>query len=907
LSFYDAALKVIAMGIPVFPCVPGRKNPLTPRGFLQASTDEATVRQWAQQWPDANLAIPTGLTSGLIVLDVDRDEGKDGEAELAKLTAMYGDLPPTLQARTPRGGLHLFWKSPGQKLQCRTNYPAPSLDVRADGGYVVIAPSVTERGRYAWTRGGSPADCPPWLLDILLHRGNAVAERVEAEARETCSEPVDSSDEKRIRKALQFIRADDYDTWIKIGMAIHSKYSNVLGFLLWDDWSRTAPHKYDKCESQKKWDTFKRRAGGVTLGTLFDYAKRGGWMPEPDPLVALARRRRNSAAALQDQHPVKPVVVLPHGEQTISETGRILGALLAETEDFFVRGGAVVKLVPDADGFPRLEDIKPATLASDFESVAELFTIRVDRSGIPKMVPAVCPENIAKLIAASGAFREAMRLIRVLTRCPVLIERAGRLVQISGYDRESGILAAGEMAETMDLAEARRLLGEMLAGFRFATPGDRARALAALITPAFIFSGLVKNLRAPVDLGEANASQTGKGYRNKLTAALYSQTVKTVTQQRAGVGSMEESFNMALIRGANFIAIDNVRGKIDSPSFESFLTEDTYLARAPFREPVEIDPRRVIIMLTSNKANLTPDLANRAACVRLMRQPEGHVFANYPEGDILEHVRAHHARYLGAVFAIVRAWHEAGKPRTAETRHDFRPWAQTLDWITRNLLDAGPLLDGHRETQERMTNPTLNWLRDVAIQMIRAQRCGKWLRASAILDLTAESEAALPGYSEMSQLEDPEMRKSAQQKVGRRMAICFGENDILSLDGMTVERRIVFDPAARYDIREYQFSAAADEPSAPVPPAAAASRPPSGPAGDSPESTRCGYGAADGAADESADETRIAANAADASAKSESRVFAMEEDGVIWGGKAGVSRIAAVADTALEEEDEFYP
>ena len=456
----------------------------------------------------------------------------------------------------------------------------------------------------------------------------------------------------------------------------------------------------------------------------------------------------------------------------------------------------------DQGGVPHLEDVKPASLASDFETVAVL--VRMD-NGKPK--PAICPEQTAKLIAASAAFREALPPIHVLTHCPVLIERNEGLIQVAGYDRQSGIFAGGEPAELMDLAVARRVLCEMLDGFHFATPADRARALAAIITPALVFGGLLKG-RAPVDLGEADASQTGKGYRNKLTAAIYAQSVKAVTQQRAGVGSMEESFNMALIRGANFIALDNVRGKIDSPSFESFLTEDTYHARAPFREPIEIDPRRVVIMLTSNKADVTPDLANRASCVRLLKQRDGYIFARYPEGDILEHVRAEQPRYLGAVFAIVEAWVIAGRPRTTETRHDFRPWAQTLDWITRNLLDAGPLLDGHRETQARMTNPVLNWLRDVAIDVIHAQQAGAWLRAGDLIDLLAETGTETPGLPEQADLTDPDTRKAAQQATGRRMGLCFRAGDTVTLDGMTIERRETEDLERRKLMREYRFAAA---------------------------------------------------------------------------------------------------
>ena len=64
--------------------------------------------------------------------------------------------------------------------------------------------------------------------------------------------------------------------------------------------------------------------------------------------------------------------------------------------------------------------------------------------------------------------------------------------------------------------------------------GERLRPMTDT-TPKPLLGG-----RAPIDLGEADASQSGKGYRNKLTAAIYAQTVRTVTQQRGGVGSMEE-------------------------------------------------------------------------------------------------------------------------------------------------------------------------------------------------------------------------------------------------------------------------------------------------------------------------------------------------------------------------------
>jgi hypothetical protein len=53
---------------------------------------------------------------------------------------------------------------------------------------------------------------------------------------------------------------------------------------------------------------------------------------------------------------------------------------------------------------------------------------------------------------------------------------------------------------------------------------------------------VVKNA---LDLSEADQSQAGKGYRNKIATAIYREMVKSVTQRRGGVGSLEETFNAA--------------------------------------------------------------------------------------------------------------------------------------------------------------------------------------------------------------------------------------------------------------------------------------------------------------------------------------------------------------------------
>jgi len=86
-----------------------------------------------------------------------------------------------------------------------------------------------------------------------------------------------ADDEAKIKDALCYIPADNYDSWIEMGMALHS-WNSQRGLNVWTEWSRTSPEKYDQSGLPKRWSGFEsERPGGVTLGTLFEYAKQGGW------------------------------------------------------------------------------------------------------------------------------------------------------------------------------------------------------------------------------------------------------------------------------------------------------------------------------------------------------------------------------------------------------------------------------------------------------------------------------------------------------------------------------------------------------------------------------------------------------------------------------------------------------
>lgn len=181
-----AALELGAQGKPVFPCDPVNKRPLVATGFKAATTDQTIISTWWKQWPGAMIGIPTGEPSGVFVLDIDHDEGQglDGFAALAAMEAAHGPLPETRTQRTPRGGEHRLFLWPGFKIKNSASKLGAGLDIRGDGGYVMVAPSVNSDGvPYEWIRDSEPVAAPPWLLVLLDGQKSAAGARAGAAAR----------------------------------------------------------------------------------------------------------------------------------------------------------------------------------------------------------------------------------------------------------------------------------------------------------------------------------------------------------------------------------------------------------------------------------------------------------------------------------------------------------------------------------------------------------------------------------------------------------------------------------------------------------------------------------------------------------------------------------------------------
>jgi hypothetical protein len=156
------ALEIVACGAPVFPC-DGRKRPAIAlvdggHGHLDAVTDPDGVRELFARASHARLlGVPTGERSGFDVLDIDpRHGGRLWEAEHADR------LPRTRMHSTQHDGRHrLFRHADG--VRNRGGHPAAGVDVRGEGGYIIMPPS---QG-YSVIDDAPIAPWPEWLLKVV--------------------------------------------------------------------------------------------------------------------------------------------------------------------------------------------------------------------------------------------------------------------------------------------------------------------------------------------------------------------------------------------------------------------------------------------------------------------------------------------------------------------------------------------------------------------------------------------------------------------------------------------------------------------------------------------------------------------------------------------------------------------
>ena len=269
-SLLDYALAYARLGWYVIPLEPGGKRPLgrmVPNGQHDATLNPDTIRRWWTTQPDANIGIVLA-PSGLVAVDLDPRNG--GIETMDVLEAQHGRLESDVYAFTGGGGEHRVFTLPAGLSVSLPGKLGPGVDLKVNG-YIVAEPSVHTSGKqYQWEASSSPLDgmvpspLPDWLRNLAAPPSVPDVAQPVAVTAEQWDE---------IQRALPAIDADDRDTWIRVGMALHSTGCGQAAFTAWDQWSQRSD-KYDARDQMRVWRSFKSKGlAGVTYRSIFAMAQ----------------------------------------------------------------------------------------------------------------------------------------------------------------------------------------------------------------------------------------------------------------------------------------------------------------------------------------------------------------------------------------------------------------------------------------------------------------------------------------------------------------------------------------------------------------------------------------------------------------------------------------------------------
>lgn len=536
--------------------------------------------------------------------------------------------------------------------------------------------------------------------------------------------------------------------------------------------------------------------------------------PSPESLLRGGQQSSDSKPALVDRcpdAPLLPTAYLPGDITTIRESAIGLMQALSKTGSVFNFRNRVVTLESEPDKLLALEALSKTRLPSYAERYVQFRRKEWIKGGesIRDLPRAFSQRHAGSILACKEALDGLPKITRLLSFATI---RDDGTVSPSGYDPQTGTVGIHKMeVPNIPTDEAVRLLLNLLGDWRWASPSDQSRAVAALLAPMLrlgLFAG--KSLVMPIFMVEADHSQSGKGMLVKLIASIYNEPVRLVTHRKGGVGSLDEEFNRALLEGRPIISFDNLRGRINSATLESFVTADGKFSVRALRSEGIVDSRDYVLYATSNAFEATEDLANRLCAIRILRQPEDYGWRTWEEDGLIAHVQANQATYLGAVAAVLRSWIDDGKP-SLECAHRQREWASGMNWIVQRIFCLPPLTEGHDVLLKRVRNPVLGFLRELAIAMNGEERI---LTTAEII-----AEAHVNGMAVPVLNPGKNDSKAEQLHLGTQIHCLFSGRDSLGLEGWTITRTEVRerrpDGDGYFDAKAYCFRRAEGSPQQP--------------------------------------------------------------------------------------------
>ena len=381
--------------------------------------------------------------------------------------------------------------------------------------------------------------------------------------------------------------------------------------------------------------------------------------------------------------------------QRVSALARDVGMIL-HAAPLFRMGKALVAVEPETGD-------KEEMTAESFLSWIEEWLVFTKPAHESPAVVSISKELAGKIMAAKQ-FKPHIRELNGFAhvRLPVWRgEGESRTIELAplGYDKETGIFTVETVPypTDMDAGEALQFFFDTFRLFPFDPEGEtnfaRTRSFAAHMAAMV---GTYCRLLFPAGVARPlivyNANQPGSGKSLLMRMALcpvYGMVEESGKPEDEK--ELEKILDTASMARQPYLVLDDVY-TLRSHALNRFITSPGHQNRVMHRQCFASAPKITQVSATGNGLTITEDLDRRAVIVDLFVAVEASARTFQkpitPEWLVLPATRA---KFLAALWALVRDWGAAGCAINAECRKSsFESWAETIGGIVTHLGLSNP-------------------------------------------------------------------------------------------------------------------------------------------------------------------------------------------------------------------------
>lgn len=347
--------------------------------------------------------------------------------------------------------------------------------------------------------------------------------------------------------------------------------------------------------------------------------------------------------------------------------------------------------------------------------------------------------------------------LRRIVTVPVF-DAAGHLRLTPGYDKRDGMLLIPDcrVAPVMrapsvsDIQEAKRLLlDELLVDFPFASPGDRAAAVALILTP--FVRELIQG-PTPLHFVEAPSPGSGKGLLafSCLMPGLGPRGTNWIAFPE-DEDELRKQITSLLMENRGAVLWDNLGRFLKSATLAKLLTDLEWSDRRLGQSSSVNIPVKTLWVMTGNNPQMSDELIRRTVPIRLVpheERPEER--KGFRHTELRTWAELARPDLIWAAHTLVQAWLAAGRPKPPAATPllgSFESYRAVLGGIL-----AYAEIPGFLENRERLqaySDPDTDGWRQF-VTLWRARFPDRAVKAGELIELAEQAEIHLRGESEKS-------------------------------------------------------------------------------------------------------------------------------------------------------------